>query len=333
MKHKKPVVLLLLISGINICTKAQILPESKDTLHLKLNGESTTILVPHPGKKTTIIFEDTASLVQVSILKLNKGGNMFPTIQQSNKEIKPALHQRTKRWFNEIDLGLAINASQIKEGGNTPYGIAKYLKQTIIDSAGQQLSNQKRAFFMPSTSLRATLNIKESDWPMFQSSSISFISGYRLYIDYSKAEGYGMNYTLNPSSYNDMKAYSYTFFNQLVIPIGVAKKFEAKRAKITKIELGMSLGFYIKYSFDRVKSTQNELSSDGDDIQGNLASQAYLKVYRKKLFLTISKELNNRYYGHSTLENYNIGNNKQYTIYKTSAYTSLIYIGIGYRFH
>lgn len=324
MKNKEYLKLIIFIFGISYTTEAQNLPVKRDTIHLKLNDESTTILVPPPGKKTTVIFEDTGSLIQVSILKLNKMGNIFPFVQQENSKIEPQ-QLRTKKWFNEISMGLVINNTTIANGNRN-----NYQKQVSFDTAGENLSLSINNFIVPRVGIRGVINIKESSWPFLKSSTISFISGYRLYIDYSRASGDASFFEKGLPTYVG-KSSSYNLFNQLVIPMGFAKKFGAKSTFISRMEAGLALGLSVKYAFDRFKSPTHA-STEGDDITANVASQIYLKLYRKNLFFTLSREMNERTYGRYRNEKYNTLKNHEYRIYQTAAYTGLISFGIGYRF-
>lgn len=329
MKSQKNLWLMLLASGAPLFTKAQTLNEKADTLNLRLNGENTTILVPPPGKKTTVIFEDTGSLIQINILKLNKRSKLFSGIEQESSKVETTIFKK-KKWFNEFDLGLTINNSFIRASTKN-----QYQNNRNIDSAAVLISGQSDYFSVPKAGFRITINIKETERPILKSSIYSYISGYRLYLDYSLAKAIRDNYYPSAGYYSQYQGTvnSYYFFNQLFFPFGLVKKFEEHNQLLTRMEVGLTLGLTLKYSFDRFNYGQSISAEGEDNVAANIASQVYIKLYKKHFFLSLSREMNARTYGIDKHETYTISKNKTLRTNYSSANTGLISLGIGYRFH
>jgi hypothetical protein len=184
----------ILISGLlAFQSLSMLLAQEKtkpDTMSIILNGEHITLPVPREGNKTTINFEDSTGIIQISVGKISKLKAQAPTAP-TPRESSGKNRDKRISWFNEVDFALTAMAIQ-----RTSYDMAD-TGYSYGFSLGSSITtvNNNRATMLTLTPKRvypgfsAGFTIREKSRPISGSKRFYFVTGSRF--RYTRFSGKG----------------------------------------------------------------------------------------------------------------------------------------------
>lgn len=313
MKNKKTLKVLLLFYGISFLSQAQNLPVTRDTMQLKLNGESTTVLVPNPGKKTTVIFEDTSSQIQVKVLKLQNS-------IKSNKDLSIKKKPNAIKWISEIDLGI------IKMSENIEF----YQQQSIYSGNRKELYLRKEYYMSRMTKGAGfTINIFQRNHYILNS-SLSFFYGLRTTYDQIKIGGRIEYYNKENGDQYSGSSVKRIIYNQYFVPLGLSKEYPSKELFIDRFEIGVSCGALIVHQSENMAS-DFFLYKDPTRTRLYPNLQYFFKIYSGRFYFVLYRGTE-RYYGYySGNEPQLISKSGRLDVFSNQAFSKPTYLGIGFR--
>lgn len=318
---KRKVILIVIY-----CFCGEILSQTaptRDTIKIKINQESTEVLVPESGKKTTVIFEDSMNMIQVSILKMNKRNPIVKEYFEPEKNWikKDWSSNRQRKWFNEIELGFLIgNFRKLEE--------RSYFYHTSLDSNSTAIMQEFYNYTVPVVGNYLRLAVTEKSRPILKN-LLDFKAGYCYSLDYLVSKGSGKYHSIWSGEKYEGIAYQYNYFHSVTIPLGLCMQFR-KSTYLDKAEIGIRAGFYLQHKSGRFATDSGILYKIyNPNIGFKQVFQLYSKWYYKNFFIAISSDLSTRKFGHAYHEKSFITSEKTYNIQANGIFNKYWQFGFG----
>ncbi len=310
---------LLAFMGIHLMSQSPT-----DTVRVMINGQTATIENKGTGKKTTLTFEDSLNVFQVSVIKFSKTN--WPMIKENAKSELGGKSKNLKavRWFGEGSLGLIMNSVHSYRA-NSPLVAGYY--STFDQSAFVTKLNYVKV--KPGFRLELFIKEKRREW---NKKGLYLITGSHLQYNQSYASGIGTIDTYKTDStrkiYRDSLTGSYNaniisrFGNiRFCVPVIIEKQVN-RNNRIISLQGGILFGvnsYFINVKEKSGTGSRSEGGSGGNDGTSFISFQPVIRLlYNNRVSFNLTYDLNKSKFG--------FGGNKVLVSHP-------ICFSIGYRFY